>query len=131
MVYVDSCIPMYLIGGAHPNKQLVIAMVPRLLHAREELLASAESFQEIVHRYGGLRDYASLLTAYEEVEAIVNRTIDVTKADVDRSRDLAGRHKRLSSRDCLHLAVMRRIGCERIWSFDKGFDRISGVTRIS
>ena len=65
------------------------------------------------------------------VEAMVGSVAGVTKADVDRSRDLAGRHKRLSSRDCLHLAVMRRIGCERIWSFDKGFDRISGVTRIS
>jgi predicted nucleic acid-binding protein len=122
---------MYLVGAAHPNKQLVIAMVPRLLHAREDLVTSAEAFQEVVHRYGALRDFASLLTAYEGLEAIVGRTVDVTKVDVDRARDLAGRFKRLSSRDCLHLAVMRRVGCDRIWSFDTGFDRMPGVVRIS
>ena len=34
---------------------------------------------------------------------------------------------RLSARDALHAAVMRRHGVTRIMTFDRGFDGISGV----
>ena len=56
MIYVDSNVPMYLVGGAHPNKPRVIELVSRLLSAREHLVTSAETFQEILHRFLALRN---------------------------------------------------------------------------
>jgi predicted nucleic acid-binding protein len=38
---------------------------------------------------------------------------------------------RLSARDALHVAVMRRRKVARILSFDAGFDGLPGVTRVS
>ena len=92
MIYVDSNVPMYLVGAPHPTKQRVVELVSLLLSAHEILVSSAETFQEIVHRYLGLRDHKHLSAAYEALEALVSRTADVTKADVDSARALTGQH---------------------------------------
>jgi predicted nucleic acid-binding protein len=36
---------------------------------------------------------------------------------------------RLSARDAVHVAIMRRRGITRILSFDHGFDEVKGSTR--
>ncbi|MBI5508677.1 MAG: type II toxin-antitoxin system VapC family toxin [Deltaproteobacteria bacterium] len=131
MIYVDSNIPMYLVGADHPNKARVVERVPGLLHAREELVTSAEAFQEIIHRFRGLGDLEALVTAYQGLEALVVRTVEVNKEDTDRARDLVAQYRRLSSRDCLHVAVMMRIGCRQVWSFDRGFDGVADITRLT
>ena len=130
MIYIDSNVPMYLVGAEHPNKQRVVELVPRLLSAHEILVSSAETFQEIVHRYLALRDHHHLGAAYEALEAMVSRTAEVTKADVDAVRGLAGQYAKLSSRDCLHVAIMTRLGCHKIWSYDAGFDAVPALQRI-
>lgn len=121
---------MYLVGADHPNKQRVVSLVPQLLSARERLLTSAETFQEIVHRYLALQDRMHLDAAYEALEAMVTRVADVTKADVDATRSLSGQYPSLSSRDCLHVAVMARLGCDRVWSYDAGFDAVPRLQRV-
>ena len=130
MIYVDSNVPMYLVGAAHPNKQRVITLVPQLLSARETLVTSAETFQEIVHRYLALRDRRHLDAAYSALEAMVSSIADVTKQDVDAARAVSGEHPQLSSRDCLHVALLRRLGCRRIWTYDAGFDDVATLERI-
>ena len=131
MIYVDSNVPMYLVGADHPHKRRVVELVPQLLAARETLVTSAEAFQEIMHRYLAIRDLIHLGAAYEALEAMVSSVADVTKADVDQARSLVGVHPALSSRDCLHSAVMRRLGCTRIWTFDGAFDAVPSLQRIS
>jgi len=130
MIYVDSNVPMYLVGADHPNKQRVIELVPQLMSARERLVTSAETFQEILHRYLALRDRQHLNAAYGALEAMVSVVAEVTKDDVDAARAMSGSYPELSSRDCLHVAVTLRIGCSKIWSYDTGFDVVGAVQRI-
>jgi predicted nucleic acid-binding protein len=130
VIYVDSNVPMYLVGAEHPNKRRVIELTPQLLSAREELITSAETFQEIIHRYRSLHDREHLNAAYEALESMVSSVADVMKSDVDQTRSLSGDYPGLSSRDCLHLAVMRRVQCSTIWSFDTGFSAIGLIQRI-
>ena len=42
MIYVDSNVPMYLVGAEHPHKQRVVALVPQLISARDQLVTSAK-----------------------------------------------------------------------------------------
>jgi len=37
----------------------------------------------------------------------------------------------ISSRDALHVAVMKRYGIERVMSFDRGFDLVATIERVS
>jgi predicted nucleic acid-binding protein len=130
MIYVDSNVPMYLVGSEHRHKRRVIELTPQLLSARERLVTSAETLQEILHRYTALRDREHLNAAYEALEAMVSLVADITKDDTDEARALLGSYPGLASRDCLHIAVMRRIGCMRIWTFDVGFSSVGSIQRI-
>lgn len=131
MIYVDSNVPMYLVGAAHPNKTRVVELVPRFISALDPLVTSAETFQEVIHRYVALRDHEHLDAAYEALEALVGQTAEITKADVDAARVFSSQYRELSSRDCLHVAVMKRLGCSKVWSYDAGFDVVPGLQRIS
>jgi predicted nucleic acid-binding protein len=130
MIYVDSNVPMYLVGSDHPNKQRVIERSSQLVRGREQLVTSAETFQEILHRYLAIRDRTHLNAAYEALEAMVSLVADVEKRDVDAARSLSGSHPALSSRDCLHVAVMARLRCQTIWSYDSGFSAVASIQRI-
>ena len=131
MIFVDSNVPMYLVGGEHRFKNRVVELVPRLISAREQLVTSAEVFQEIIHRYVAIRDRQQLNAAYEALESLVSLVSDVTKDDVDRSRGLSAQYDGLSSRDCLHVAVMRRLGSTKVWSYDRRFDVVPSIERIA
>ena len=131
MIYVDSNVPMYLVGAEHPHKLRVVALVPQLISARDQLVTSAETFQEILHRYRALGDRDHLSAAYDALDAMISMVADVTRDDVDQARAHLGRYPRLSSRDCLHLAVMNRIGCDTIWSYDTGFDAVGALQRVA
>lgn len=68
--------------------------------------------------------------AYEALEAMTSEAAEITKYDTDAARSISGRYERLSARDCVHLAVMERIGCTRIWSYDAGFNVAPSIVRI-
>jgi predicted nucleic acid-binding protein len=130
VIYVDSNVAMYLVGVDHPNKSRVQELMARLVASRERLVTSAEAFQEILHRYRAMGRRERLGAAYDALEVIAPEVLDVTKEDVDRARSLAFEYPGLSARDCLHLAVMRRVNCARIWSHDRGFDAVPSIQRI-
>jgi len=130
MIYVDSNAPMYLVGAEHANKRRVIELVPRLLSAREELISSAETFQEVLQRYRALGDRRHVAAAYEALEAMAPSVVEVTKGDADQARALTGPYPDLSSRDCLHVAVMRRIEGTTVWSYERGYGAVAAIQRI-
>ena len=55
MIFIDSNIPMYLVGAHHPNKARAIEVVGRLARAGERLVTDVEVYQEILHRYTAIR----------------------------------------------------------------------------
>ena len=51
MIFVDSNIPMYLVGADHPQKTDAQRLLERAIVAGESLVTDVEVFQEILHRY--------------------------------------------------------------------------------
>jgi predicted nucleic acid-binding protein len=51
LIFVDSNIPMYLIGAAHPHKTEAQLILERLIAGGQRLVTDAEVLQEILHRY--------------------------------------------------------------------------------
>jgi len=54
VIFVDSNIPMYLIGADHPNKAVARRLLERAITTGEKLVTSAEVLQEILHRYSAI-----------------------------------------------------------------------------
>ncbi len=129
MVFVDANIPMYLMGDDHSHKIECQRLVERFASERRRLVTSSEVFQELLHRYVGPERREALEAAFHTLRGVVDNVFSVREQDVFAAKDLAHAHPRLSSRDAVHAAVMRRNHVSEILSFDRGFDLLPWVVR--
>lgn len=130
MIFIDSNIPMYLVGAAHPNKDAALRVLTSLIEAGERLVSDVEVLQEILHRYTSIDRRDAIQPAFDALLGIVDELFAIDLADVQRARQQLQRSSRLSAPDALHLAVMQRHGVARILTFDRGFDGFEGVQRL-
>lgn len=131
MIFVDSNIPMYLVGASHRNKDRCLTLVTKLVREEEVLVTDIEVYQEILHRYTAIGRQDAIDPAFDALDAIVDDVLGFGMKEVRSARSIIASVPGLSARDALHLAIMRGAGITRILSFDRGFDRCSGIERIS
>ncbi len=131
MILIDSNIPMYLVGGAHPHKIDAQRALERCIVGGLRLVTDAEVLQEILHRYVAIGRRDAIQPAFDAVLGVVDDVLPVEAADVERARKIVLGTLRISARDAIHLAIMERRGIDRIMSFDAGFDGFPGVTRLT
>jgi uncharacterized protein len=130
MILVDSNVPMYLVGVEHPLKHASRRQLERSIAAGERLVTDAEVLHEILHRYGAIGRRDAIEAAFEALLGVVDEVFPVERADVETAKTLLVTAQGLSARDALHVAIMQRRRVLKILSFDKGFDGITGVTRL-
>lgn len=131
MIFVDSNIPMYLIGSSQSHKTDAQRLLERLTSERQRLVTSAEVLQEIIHRYISINRRDAIQPAFDALLGITDEVFAIDRSTAERAKDIVLGHPRLSARDALHLAVMERHEVDRILSFDSGFDGYPGITRLS
>lgn len=131
MIFVDSNIPMYLVGKPHPHKADAQVLLERAVAARERLVTDAEVLQEILHRYVAINRRDAIQPAFDVLLGVVDEVFAVDRSAVERAKTIVLGSEQLSARDALHLAVMERQGVGQIMSFDAGFDGFPGVVRLS
>jgi uncharacterized protein len=131
MILVDSNVPMYLVGSDHPNKVDAQRLLERCIADGERIVTDAEVFQEILHRYVAIDRRDMIQPAFDVVRGVVDEVLPIERLDVERAKDVVLGAARLSARDALHVAVMERHGIDRILTFDRDFDRVPGIVRVS
>ncbi len=130
MIFVDSNIPMYLVGAPHPHKLDAQRLLETALSARERLVTDAEVLQVICHRYTVIDRRDAIQPAFDAVLGVVDDVLSIHREDAEEAKDILLRYFSLSARDALHLAVMRRNGIDRIMTFEHGFDAHQGIQRL-
>jgi uncharacterized protein len=130
VILIDSNIPMYLVGAAHPNKDEARRLIEASIDAGETLVSDAEVFQEILHRYVAINRRDAIEPAFEALSGLVDETYGIDLDLVHRARTLVLNHDGLSARDAIHVAVMQREGISAVMSFDRGFDGVAGIRRL-
>jgi predicted nucleic acid-binding protein len=130
VIFLDSNIPMYLVGAPHPHKTDAQRLLERAITAGERLVTDAEVLQEILHRYVAIQRRDAIQPAFDALLRVVDEVFPVELADAERARTIVLGHPALSARDAIHLATMERQGATRIMTFDAGFDGFPGVERI-
>ena len=131
MIFIDSNIPMYLVGGEHPNREAARRALEEAVAGGESLCSDAEVLQEILHRYTATGRAASIDPAFDSLLAVADVVFPIERKDVERARRLLRTTPRLAARDALHLAVMQGRDIGRILSFDAGFDGLPGIVRLA
>jgi uncharacterized protein len=130
VIFVDSNIPMYLVGAAHPHKADAQRLLESAIAAGERLVTDVEVLQEILHRYVAIDRREAIQPAFDAVLDVVDEVFAITRSDAERAKDILLGKLTLSARDAVHAAVMEREGVGRIMSFDRGFDGLPGLTRL-
>lgn len=131
MIFVDSNIPMYLVGAPHPNRDRAASLLRSLVARRERLVTSAEVYQEMLHRYGVLQRPRAAADAFSALDGLVDEVLTIDRDDVEAARGVLDDADGISARDALHVAVARRHDIRRILTFDSGFDAVHGIERLA
>ena len=130
MIFIDSNIPMYLVGEKHPNKTRARELLDECFDNNERLVTDVEVLQEILHRYSAIERPTAIQPAFEVLLGVVDEVFPVDLADVQRAKEILLGVKGLSARDSVHIATMQRHGVETVMSFDQGFDAYPAVQRL-
>ena len=130
MVFIDSNVPMYLVGTAHPNKADAQRRLEGLVTERVRLVTDAEVFTEILHRYTTIERRGSIQPALDALLGVVDEVLPMDRDTVERAKQLVLQYPSLPVRAALHVAAMQRHGIETVLSFDAAYDRIPGLTRL-
>ena len=131
MIFIDSNVPMYLVGAPHPHK----AAAQRLLEAAsargERLVTDTEVLQEILHRYHAIQRLDAIQPAFDALLPLVDEVLPIDLVTVQRAKEIVASASGLSARDAVHLAAMEAADVGRILTFDTDFDRWPRVQRMT
>jgi hypothetical protein len=131
VIFVDSNIPMYLVGESHPHKFDAQRMLERAVSTNERLVTDAEVLQEILHHYTAIDRRDAIQPALGSILALVDEVIPITRHDVEAARDIVLQVRGLSARYAIHGAVMHRHGITTIMTFDRGFAGLPGISVLA
>ena len=79
MIFIDSNIPMYLVGSDHPHKVDAQRMLEGSVAAEERLVTDAEVFQEILHRYSAIDRKDAIQPAFELLLGVVDEVLPIDR----------------------------------------------------
>jgi uncharacterized protein len=131
VIFVDSNIPMYLVGASHPHKLDAQRLLESALSTGERLVTDAEVLQEICHRYVAINRREAIQPAFDAILQVVDDVLPIGRVDVEDAKDTLLRYPALSARDALHVAIMARHNVTQLMSFDRGFDSYPGIKRLT
>lgn len=129
MILVDSNVLMYAAGADHPHKAPSVALLERVAAGEVDASIDAEVLQEILHRYRAIRRWDEGARLYDLVRSIFSVVLPVTAPVLDDARELLDRYPHLMARDALHAAIARRETGGLIYSYDRDFDLVDGLSR--
>jgi hypothetical protein len=130
--FLDTNIPIYAAGAPHPHREPCIEVLSLASGHPRSFITSAEVLQELLHHYRATRQWSSIgRPVFARFSRLMfNRTEPVLAEDARLAAELVDSGLRASSRDLVHVAVMRRLGVERVVSADLDFDGIPGLIRL-
>ncbi len=131
MILIDSNVPMYLVGAPHPRKTDAQRLLEQCVADAERLVTDAEVLQEILRRYAAIGRRDAIAPAFEALLGVVDEVLPIELGDAERAKDLLLASPGLSARDAIHVAVMQRHDVASVLSFDRGFDSVPGIERLS
>jgi len=131
VILVDANVLMYAAGTDHPNKVPSISVLERIAEQSIEAALDAEVLQEVLHRYLAINRWTDGRRVYDSARQVFDIILPITVDILDRARAPLDAHEAINARDALHAAVVLSHGLDGLCSYDRGFDRIKAIRRIS
>jgi len=98
VIFVDSNVPMYLVGAAQPHKVDAQRLLERLVSERRRLVTDVEVLQEILHRYAAIDRREMIQPAFDALLGVVDEVFPVQASTVTDAKGIVLARRRLSAR---------------------------------
>lgn len=131
MILIDTNIFMYAAGKESPQKGPCQRFLEKIVNGEgPAVCTNAEVLQEILHRYRALKVPEIGFQLFDAITHLGIPVLAVTDRAMAEARRLLEEYPLLSTRDGVHLGVMREHGIEEILSYDGGFSEVPWVKRL-
>jgi len=131
VIFVDANIFMYAAGAAHTNKGPSVEFLRQAASGEIEVCTDAEVFQEVLHRYRAIGRWEDGRHVFGLVSRIIPVVHPVDRDVMEQAVDILDRHPALMARDGLHAAVCAVHGITKFCSYDRDFDEVAELRRIT
>ena len=131
MIFVDANILMYAAGSPYPHKIPSLNLLRKIASQNLPACTDAETFQEILHRYRSIGRWEDGRKLFLDARKIISTIYPVTIEMLDMAVDLLVKHPTLMARDGLHAAGYFLHNADVFCSYDRDFDAISGLRRVT
>lgn len=122
---------MYAAGKESPQRQPCQRFLEDLVSGEgPEACTDAEVLQEILHRYRTLKVPDIGFQLFDAITHLGIPVLAITDRSMAEARRLLSEYPSLSTRDGVHLGVMREHGVETILSYDRHFSDVPWVKRL-
>ncbi len=131
MIFIDTNVPVYAGGHAHPLQAPCYEVLQRA-GTSDRFVTSAEVLQELFHHVRRRWRWADDGDAYRKfAQTMEGAVLPIEEADLAAAVALSAQVPAdIEARDLLHAAVMQRHGVRSIATADRDFDRIPGIERL-
>jgi uncharacterized protein len=131
MILIDANVFMYAAGKESPQRLPCQRFLERAVSKKGPAVCTdAEVLQEILHRYRALHLPEIAFQLFDAVTQLEIPILAVTDRSLQEARTLLADHPGLSTRDGVHLGIMREHGLDEILSYDRGFSQVAWVKRL-
>ena len=119
MIFVDSNVFMYAVGGYHPLRTGAQNFFVECREKGTRLITSAEVLQELLHVYLPVGRMKTLDAALELATHGIDEIIPIDRDTVLHARHQAESFPGLTARDLLHLAICQINKIKELKTFDR------------
>lgn len=130
MILVDANILMYAAGASHPHKAPSVHLLEQIANGEVAATIDTGLLQEVLHRYRAIGRWADGRLVFDLARRLFPAVLPVTAAVMDRARALLDADASIMARDAVRAAVVLEQRLDAICSFDRDFDRITGIVRV-
>ncbi len=130
MQFVDTNIFMYAVGADHPYKVPSLRFFETVAQGKGEIAISAEVLQEILYRFWAIRRMDEGFQLFDYAQSLCHWVLPVTQEEVQKAKELMVGIPKISPRDAIHVATMKKNRISTIISYDQGFDCVKEIKRI-
>jgi len=131
VILIDTNIFMYAAGRESPQRSPCQRFLEKTVAAGGAAACTdAEVLQEILHRYRSLKIPDIGFQLFDTVSQLGIPILAVNDRSLREARTLLEQYPSLSTRDGVHLGVMREHGIEEVLSYDRGLSQVPWVKRL-
>jgi len=130
--FLDVSVPMYAAGRNHTYKKSCAWIITEIAEGRMDVAIDTEIIQEVLYRYGAVREWQIAVTMANNLLTIMPRIYPINPDDIRLAVKLFEQYasKGVTARDVIHIAVMHNNGLTQIISTDTHFDYIEDIKRL-